>query len=96
VVRELLMNIVKHAEAQTATVSIWRDDDELRVSVEDDGVGFDTSEMEKRTRGFGLFSMRQRLTEFGGQVEVESKHGYGTRVTLVAPLECSEESEQGH
>ncbi len=96
VVRELLLNVVKHAKARTATVSIWRDDDELRVSVEDDGVGFDTSEIEKMTRGFGLFSIRQRLTEFGGQVEVESKPGQGTRVILVAPLDCSDESEQGH
>ncbi len=96
VVRELLINVVKHAKARTATVSIWRDGDELRVSVEDDGVGFDTSEIDRRNRGFGLFSIRQRLTEFGGQVEVESKPGHGTRVILVAPLECSEESEQGH
>ncbi len=96
VVRELLINVVKHAKARTATVSICRDDDELRVSVEDDGVGFDTSEIDRRNRGFGLFSIRQLLTEFGGQVEVESKPGQGTRVTLVAPLECGEESDQGH
>jgi len=96
VVRELLMNVVKHAEAQAVTVSVCRDDGELRVVVEDNGVGFDTSEMEQRTRGFGLFSIRERLTEFGGQFEVESEPGRGTWVTLVAPLESGGESTGGN
>ncbi|MCK4723422.1 MAG: ATP-binding protein, partial [Dehalococcoidia bacterium] len=96
VVRELLMNVVKHAEAQAVTVSVCRDDSELRMVVEDNGVGFDTSEMEWRTRGFGLFSIRERLTEFGGQFEVKSELGRGTRVILVVPLESGGESAGGN
>ncbi len=96
VVRELLMNVIKHARAQSVKVSVCRDNGELRVVVEDNGVGFDTSEMERRTRGFGLFSIRERLTEFGGQFEVESEPGRGTRVTLVAPLESGGESTGGN
>lgn len=96
VVRELLMNVIKHARAQAVTVSVYRDDGQLRVVVEDNGVGFDTSEMEKRTRGFGLFSIRERLAEFGGQFEVESEPGKGTLVTLVAPLENGGESTGGN
>ena len=84
------MNVIKHARAQAVTVSVCRDDGELRVVVEDNGMGFDTMEMEKRTRGFGLFSIRERLTDFGGQVEVGSEPGRGTWVALVVPLEGTE------
>jgi len=94
IVRELLVNVVKHARAHAAVVSIRRVGDAVQVTVEDDGVGFDTSELERRTRGFGLFSIRERLTEFGGCVEVESAPGQGTKVTLVAPFD-SQNSEGG-
>ncbi len=88
-VRELLMNVVKHAQARTAKVSVWREDDHLRVRVEDDGVGFNTADIEGVMRKFGLFSIRQRLAEFGGQLELESKRRRGTRATLTAPLDRS-------
>ena len=96
VVRELLMNVVKHARAQAVTVSVCRDDGELRVVIEDNGVGFDTLEMEMRTRVFGLFSIRERLTELGGRFEVESEPGKGTWVTLVVPLEEGSEKTGGN
>ena len=83
------MNVVKHAQARTAKVSVWREDDHLRVRVEDDGVGFNTADIEGVMRKFGLFSIRQRLAEFGGQLELESKRRRGTRATLTAPLDRS-------
>jgi PAS domain S-box-containing protein len=88
-VRELLVNIAKHAQARTAKVSIARDGDQIRVDVEDDGVGFDSAEIASSvdtTGRFGLFSIRVRLEPLGGHMELKSKPGHGTRVTLVAPL----------
>ena len=85
--RELLANVVKHAHATTATVSIGRRGNEVHVTVEDDGVGFDAARAESRAPGFGLFSIRERLTEFGGRMELRSARGKGTRVTLVASLD---------
>jgi len=88
-VDELLINIVKHANTRSGKVSILRDGDHVRIVVEDDGVGFDATEIGSRTsqdRGFGLFSIRERLGYIGGCVEVESERGHGTRVTLIAPL----------
>jgi signal transduction histidine kinase len=87
--RELLANIVRHARADTAKVSITRSGDQIQVDVSDDGVGFDPAEMgphmDENGR-FGLFSLRERLEPLGGHMEVASKPGHGTRVTLVAPL----------
>ena len=89
--RELLFNIVKHARAHSATVSVRKDDNDIRIDIEDDGIGFDSSELEATeigSRGFGLFSIRERLRPLGGRMEIHSEPGGGTHVTLVAPLNC--------
>ena len=89
-VREVLVNIVKHAETQIAGVSIARVDDQVRVEVQDDGVGFDSTEIGPSldtTGRFGLFSIRMRLEPLGGQMVVESTPDRGTQVSLRAPLE---------
>ncbi|MFH1550729.1 MAG: PAS domain-containing protein [Planctomycetota bacterium] len=91
--RELLVNIVKHANARKAAVDIQSDGSNIRIAVDDDGVGFDTAETASRagrTGGFGLFSVRERLRHLGGRFDIESRPGCGTRATLLAPLkrEC--------
>ncbi|MDY6917007.1 MAG: sensor histidine kinase, partial [Chloroflexota bacterium] len=88
-VRELLMNVARHAHARTVTVAVSRSNDSIRVEVTDDGVGFHVSEREWKTRGFGLFSIRERMTDLGGDVDVQSEPEKGTRVTLTVPLESA-------
>ncbi|UCC22649.1 MAG: PAS domain S-box protein [Planctomycetota bacterium] len=88
-VRELLVNVTKHSKARNVEVSTRRVGREIQISVEDDGVGFDTSEAssaDSRSGGFGLFSIHQRLGHIGGHLNVESEPGHGTRVSLVAPI----------
>ena len=88
-VRELLVNVAKHAESQEANVSISRAGKKIRIEVSDDGIGFDNSEIGLHADiegGFGLFSIRERLEPIGGQLKIESEPGNGTKVTLTAPL----------
>ena len=88
-VRELLQNVGKHARATRFEVTLTRDGQRIRVSIEDDGVGFDPailSESSPPGRGYGLFSIRERLGLLGGTLEIESNSGTGTRVLLSAPL----------
>ena len=88
-VRELLINIAKHANAEFVKVSVSRIDSDIQVTVEDDGKGLDVSAISGRaikSKGLGLFSVRERLTHIGGKFEIESKRGKGTRATLTAPL----------
>ncbi|MFC1916947.1 PAS domain S-box protein, partial [Chloroflexota bacterium] len=88
-VRELLVNIAKHARAQSAKVCISRDDGHLCITVEDDGIGFNASNMGtswRRVKGFGLFSIRERLHYIDGYIEIKSEPGHGTRVAVVVPL----------
>lgn len=87
-VRELLVNVIKHAKAKNVTININRVNDEVRITVEDDGVGFDTAICSgaRRTGGFGLFSIRERLNYIGGYLQAESGREHGSRIMLVAPL----------
>jgi PAS domain S-box-containing protein len=88
-VQELLINIVKHARATTATVSTGKYGDEVRIVVADDGVGYltdDTFATVDRRTGFGLFSISERLRHLGGSLEIHSGPSGGTRVILLAPL----------
>ena len=88
-VRELLINAVKHAQARHVKVSIRTDGDHLCVNVIDDGIGFKPPTEtfgSGKNAGFGLFSIRERLSYLGGSVEIESEPGKGTRVTLTAPM----------
>jgi len=94
-VRELLVNIVKHAQAHKVKVSVRRVDGHIHVSVEDDGVGFDPVEMTStaaQKAKFGLFSIRERLEQLGGLIEIDSEMGRGTKITMTAPLKNESES----
>jgi signal transduction histidine kinase len=96
-VNELMVNAVKHAQARNLKVAVWREADELRVEVDDDGVGFKHGEVSSRwnkASGFGLFSIRERLKPFGGRMEVESAPGAGAQVTLAVPLKTMPQPNQ--
>jgi signal transduction histidine kinase len=93
VVRELLTNVVKHAQASQADISIAKRGPCLHILVVDDGVGFDLAESGPRagkSSGYGLFSIRERLTSLGGIVKISSLPGQGTRVSITVPLEQQE------
>lgn len=97
VVRELLTNIARHAQAQKARVSITRDGDNVRIHVEDNGIGFDASHVSSHpagAAGFGLFSIRERLKHLGGHLEINFTTGKGTRVTVIAPATRREGAER--
>jgi PAS domain S-box-containing protein len=88
-IRELLINVIKHAHATKVKVSVSRVGERIRVCVEDNGVGFDTEVVRRNTlkkRGFGLFSIRQRLEQLGGQFEIGHEPGRGGIVMIEVPL----------
>jgi PAS domain S-box-containing protein len=87
-VRELLANVVKHSQAQCVTVSMGLEEDQILVCLEDNGIGFAPDEVVvgKATGGFGLFSIRERLSHMGGSLEIDSSPGQGCRSVLKAPL----------
>jgi signal transduction histidine kinase len=88
IVRELLVNVGKHSQASQAKVILSREERQLKIQVNDDGVGFDPARIydaKGRGGGFGFFSMRERLNYLGGRLEVRSRPGQGSQVVLWVP-----------
>lgn len=87
VVRELLFNIVKHAETDKALVKLINsEDNNLTIRVIDKGIGFDAEKIES-TEGFGLFNIQERIKMLGGSFEVDVTPGSGCRMTVKLPVE---------
>ncbi len=86
IVQEALNNAVKHSEASHIAVSLGTNDGQARMTVEDNGVGFDPADPLIRTRRLGLTSMEERAEALGGTMRIKSKRGKGTRVLVEAPL----------
>ena len=88
-VSELLINVVKHGETKNVSVSVKRDNSNIRIGVEDSGVGFNPQNIHSsgnKHEGFGLFRITERLNQLGGHFEIESHPNRGTHITLVVPL----------
>jgi signal transduction histidine kinase len=86
-IRELLTNVMKHAESDDVTVSLEQHMGTLRIEVRDNGVGFDPGAVKKEDFSrFGLFSIDERMQALGGTFEVESMPGQGTIARLTLPV----------
>jgi len=83
IVQEALRNVGKHAKASTVLVSLHCDK-ELRLSIADDGQGFDALDVKKNS-GLGLASMEERARIVGGTFSIDSQPGNGTRIEIIVP-----------
>jgi hypothetical protein len=88
-IRELLVNAVKHSNAKLVQVTSSGVKNDILITVEDDGTGFDISKFRDKpgySNSFGLFSIRERLTHMNGRLDIQSGNGNGTKITLQVPL----------
>ncbi len=94
ITQEALTNARMHGAARRAIVEIAEDATSVRVTVRDDGRGFDPHE---RTDGFGLLGMQERAQLLGGALEIDTTPGGGTTVTAVLPIgRRAEQTDSGH
>ena len=84
IVQEALNNIVKHANAKHIYVLLERNDGEVRLVVEDDGVGFQPSK-QRSLRHVGLLAMKDSVKLLGGTITIKSAQGKGTRISVRCP-----------
>ena len=88
-VRELLVNVVKHARANKVSVRLEDRNTSIRIIVEDDGIGFDPRaviQAGSKTGGFGLFSIEELMADLGGDLKIVSEPGKGCTAILSAPF----------
>jgi signal transduction histidine kinase len=91
-VRELLRNVVKHADISVASVTVLGDGERVKVEVRDTGRGFvwEVDMFGGRSSGFGLWSIEERVREVGGEFRVDTSPGRGARFEMVLPLRRSD------
>lgn len=87
IVQEALTNVAKHARARTCHVRIAGDRDSLRVTIEDDGIGFTPEQLPLDPHaGLGLISIRERVAQLGGSLRIDSAPGQGARLLIELPM----------
>jgi nitrate/nitrite-specific signal transduction histidine kinase len=92
ITREAFVNAARHANAKTVSVQAGRSNGNYFVMIEDDGKGFDTSQPAPGGH-FGLQIMQARAKHIGGEIDVQSTPGRGTRITLIWPLETKDKED---
>jgi PAS domain S-box-containing protein len=98
-VRELLINVVKHAGIKEASVCVTRTESAVVIEVEDHGKGFVADKLvlpRSHGGGFGLFSIRERLSLLGGRLEIHSKPAGGTIAQVVIPVSFTDSAGALH
>jgi signal transduction histidine kinase len=88
-VRELLVNVVKHARANRVSVRLEDRNTSMRIIVEDDGIGFEPRaviQAGSKIGGFGLFSIEELMADLGGNLKIVSEPGKGCTAILSAPF----------
>lgn len=92
IIQESLNNIIKHAQATHVNIHVHYDEKNVRISVFDNGIGFDRDEVQQRRTSrpsLGLAGMEERAALLGGSVTVQSRPGYGTEVEALIPYRRS-------
>jgi signal transduction histidine kinase len=91
IVQEALTNIARHAQASNVTITLYRINGEVLLTVRDDGRGIAAADMEK-AQSLGLVGMRERVWAMDGDITVSSDEPPGTRIDIVLPLPHRDES----
>lgn len=89
IVQELLNNALKHSQATEISVNVWGND-EIVLTVEDNGVGFDPDEFKTPAltgRGLGLFNIENRVRVLGAKIEFEKNRKLGSKTIITVPYE---------
>lgn len=81
IVQELVNNALKHAQASNILIQLTFQDDKITLAVEDDGKGFDTTELLNKN-GAGILNIQHRVNYFKGMIDIDSAPGKGTSITI--------------
>ncbi|MFJ4064211.1 PAS domain S-box protein [Pseudomonas sp. NPDC089996] len=85
ILQEALTNVMRHAQAHSVEIELVREDEQLRMTVSDDGTGFCRDQ--SRPTSFGLVGVRERVLMLGGSMTLDSEPGEGTSLSVAIPLE---------
>ena len=84
IIQEGLTNIVKHAQAQKASLEMYFNDDKIKITIADDGIGFDKNKIDI-LNSKGLSNIKNRILLLSGKLNIQSEKGKGTKITIEIP-----------
>jgi signal transduction histidine kinase len=87
-----LLNVVYHAKSDAVQVALSVDGQNICIQVKDNGIGFNVDQMDglyRRPKGYGLFTIKERMNYLGGELNIESESLNGSTITLVSPMTYS-------
>lgn len=90
IVREGLNNITKHSKAKNAFIKVIEAKEQIKISIVDDGIGFDVSNLDKTYGHYGLLGITERVHAIGGEIEIKSKKKSGTNIHIIIPIKEGE------
>ena len=97
IVQEALNNIAKHAQADRVEISFVKRDSRIYASIQDNGKGFDLDKVlhpGTPERGLGIIGIQERISLLGGQMEIQSRPGFGTLISIEVPYESVREGDE--
>jgi two-component system sensor histidine kinase DegS len=99
IIQEACCNIIKHAKASIIEINIEYQENDILISIKDNGIGFDLEMQKKKSlgkaSGFGLSIMKERTSLLSGTLKIHSENGKGTIVTIWAPItKCEGEKNE--
>ncbi|GAA4896860.1 hypothetical protein GCM10023311_22010 [Flaviramulus aquimarinus] len=86
IIQELITNVIKHAEATEATIHLTNHDDSLNIMIEDNGKGFNPSQITTKNKGMGISSIDKRVEHLNGNMTIESEINKGTTIIIDIPI----------
>lgn len=86
IIREALANIARHAAATQTSITFYVDQNQLHLTIEDNGKGMNLEDVHQKTGHFGMRNMEQRTRRLRGFIDIKSELGKGTKVEVVIPL----------
>lgn len=93
IVREALNNIKKHAKAENVLVKVIEENNQIKINIIDDGIGFDIKLLDKLFGHYGILGMTERVKAINGEIKIKSKRKSGTSINIIIPIEKGIEGE---
>ncbi len=93
IAQEALFNIAKYANTKEAILTLWQEEDTIYLAIEDKGAGIKSLESARRSGSHGMTIMRERAEAFGGNFNVTSVPGQGTKIEVRVPFDVNHQNK---
>lgn len=96
IIQEIYTNILKHAHASQCSITVRQSRGYLFIDISDNGIGFDSTRVNKQSKGIGLINLQSRIDILDGKLKLVTTHGAGVQYTLKIPANANPNNKNSH